>query len=147
MGRFVALQVLPVLAKNTDRVIGPQRPVADPGRPLRVEGDLDRLVAAGLGFDLAALRERAEAVGVLPALQATSVPLAIKPGETPNEKLVVPALRVALQNELQRTLAVATPPRVVVTRRGVRRAEAAPKPDALDDLIAHAPSDDDEAQP
>lgn len=152
MGRFVALQVLPVLAKNTDRMIGPQRPLADPGRPLRVDGDLDRLVAAGLGFDLAALRKRADAVGVLSALQTTAVPLAMKPGETPNEKLVVPALRAALQGELQRTLAVAVPPKpTVVTRPGVRRAQAAPLPDALDQLIAHAPPDEDdegeEAQP
>lgn len=144
MGRFVALQVLPVLAKNTDRMIGPQRPLADPGRPLRVDGDLDRLVAAGLGLDLAALRKRADAVGVLSALQTTAVPLAMKPGETPNEKLVVPALRAALQGELQRTLAVAVPTKpTVVTRPGVRRAQAAPMPDALDELIAHAPPDDD----
>lgn len=152
MGRFVALQVLPVLAKNTDRMIGPQRPLADPGRPLRVDGDLDRLVAAGLGFDLAALRKRADAVGVLSALQTTPVPLAMKPGETPNEKLVVPALRAALQGELQRTLAVAVPTKpTVVTRPGVRRAQAAPLPDALDQLIAQAPPDEDdegeEAQP
>ncbi|MGD9831802.1 MAG: hypothetical protein AB7U92_03520 [Piscinibacter sp.] len=149
MGRFVALQVLPVVAKNTDRMIGPQRPVADPGRPLRVEGDLDRLVAAGLGFDLAALRKRADSVGVLSALQTTAVPLAMKPGETPNEKLVVPALRAALQGELQRTLAVAVPSKpTVVTRPGVRGAQARPQRDALDELIAHAPPDDDEeAQP
>lgn len=150
MGRFVALQVLPVLAKNTDRMIGPQRPVADPGRPLRVEGDIDRLVAAGLGFDLAALKKRADAVGMLPALQQTAVPLAMKPGQSPNEKLVVPALRAALQGELQRTLAVAAPPKIVVTRPGVRgtpRAQATPMPDALDELIAHAPDDDEEDQP
>lgn len=145
MGRFVALQVLPVLAKNTDRMIGPQRPVADPGRPLRVEGDLDRLVAAGLGFDLAALRKRADSVGVLSALQATAVPLAMKPGKAPNEKLVVPALRAALQGELQRTLAVAVPPKpTVVTRPGVRGAQARPQRDALDELIAHAPPDGDD---
>ena len=141
MGRFVALQVLPVLAKNTDRMIGPQRPVADPGRPLRVEGDLDRLVAAGLGFDLAALRKRADAVGLLPALQQTRVPLAVKPGEAPSEKLVVPALRAALQGELQRTLGVAAPPTIVVAPRGAR---AAPMPDALDALIDRAPAEDDE---
>ena len=62
LGRYVALQVLPVLAKNTDRMIGPQRPVADPGRLLRVDGDLDSPVAAGLGFDLAVLKKRADAV-------------------------------------------------------------------------------------
>mgnify|MGYP001199880916 FL=1 len=151
MGRFVALQVLPVLAKNTERMIGPQRPVADPGRPLRVDGDLDRLGPPALGVHLAALRKRADSVGLLPALQQTGVPLAIKPGQTPNEKLVVPALRAALQGELQRTLGVAAPPKVVVAPRGVRRAQAAPMPDALDELIANAPGDEaddgEEGQP
>ena len=144
LGRYVALQVLPVLAKNTDRMIGPQRPVADPGRPLRVDGDLDSLVAAGLGFDLAALKKRADAVGLLPALQGTAVPLAMKPGQSPNEKLVVPALRAALQGELQRTLGVAAPPRIVIGRPGVRGAQARPQADALDELIANARVDDDE---
>ena len=144
LGRYVALQVLPVLARNTDRMIGPQRPVADPGRPLRVDGDLDSLVAAGLGFDLAALKKRADAVGLLPALQGTAVPLAMKPGQSPNEKLVVPALRAALQGELQRTLGVAAPPRIVIGRPGVRGAQARPQADALDELIANARVDDDE---
>ena len=149
MGRFVALQVLPLLAKNTDRMIGPQRPVADPGRPLRVDGDLDKLVAAGLGFDLAALRKRADSVGVLSALQQTAVPLAIPPGQSPNEKLVVPALRAALQGELQRTLGVAAPPKVVASVRGTPRAQAAPARDPLDELIANAlpDGDDEEVQP
>lgn len=148
MGRFVALQVLPVLARNAERMIGPQRPLADPGRPLNVKGDLDRLVADGLGLDLAALRERADAVGLLPALQATRVPLAMKPGEAPSEKLVLPALRAALQGELQRTLGVAVPPKAtVITQPGVRRAQAAPMPDALDQLIAQAPPEGDDEEP
>lgn len=147
IGRFVARQVLPVLAKNSDRMVGPQRPVADPGRPLRVDGDLDRLVAAGLGLDLAALRERADAVGVLPALQQARVPLAVQPGEAQNEKLLLPALRAALQGELQRTLGVAAPPREVVAPRGTRAARAAPVSDALDALIDSAPADEEEDQP
>ncbi|HPM68656.1 MAG TPA: hypothetical protein PLX45_20500 [Piscinibacter sp.] len=148
MGRFVALEVLNVLSKNTDRMIGPRRPVADPGRPLRVSGDLDQVIATGLGFDLAALRKRADAVGVLSALEQTSVPVALKPGQTPNEKLVVTALQAALQGELQRTLGVAAPavPGVVpgVVIRGARGRAATPPPDALDALIAGAPADDDE---
>lgn len=142
MGRFVALEVLNVLAKNTDRMIGPRRPVADPGRPLRVSGDLDEVIATGLGFDLAALRKRADAVGVISALEQTRVPVALKPGQAPNE-LVVTALQAALQGELQRTL-VAAPVRPGVVIRGARGRAAAPLPDALDALIAGAPAADDE---
>ena len=118
MGRFVALQVLDVLAKNTDRMIGPRRAVADPGRALRVSGDLDQVIATGLGFDLASLRKRAGAVGVLSALEQTAVPVALQPNQPPNEKLMVPALQAALQGELQRTLGVAAPAQVVI--RGAR---------------------------
>jgi hypothetical protein len=112
-----------------------------------VDGDLDRLVAVGLGFDLAALRERADAVGLLPALQQARVPLAVQPGEAQSDKLLVPALRAALQGELRRTLGVAAPPKVVVAPRGARQPRAAPVPDALDVLIDSAPAEDEEDQP
>lgn len=144
MGRFVALEVLNVLSTNTDRMIGPRRPVADPGRPLRVSGDLDQVIATGLGFDLASLRKRADAVGMLSALEQTRVPVALQPGQAPNEKLVVSALQAALQGELQRTLGVAAPAVPGVVIRGARGRAATAPPDALDALIAGAPADDDE---
>jgi hypothetical protein len=147
LGRFVALELLDVMAKESDRMIGPRRPVADPGRLLRVSGDLDQVIAKGLGFDLAELRKRADSVGVLSALEQSAVPLALAPGQAPDEKLVVSALRTALQGELQRTLVVAAPPAVSVTPRTGRaapgRAQAAPPPDPLDLLIANAPADND----
>jgi hypothetical protein len=145
LGRLVALQMLPILAQNAERMIGPQRPVADPGRPLRLEGDLDELVAAGLGLDLGSLRKSADALGLLPALQRTSVPRAFTGGEGPNEKVVVPALHAALQGAVQRTLEVAVPEAIQVRPGRTRAAHAAepPQPDALDQLIANAPADDD----
>jgi len=145
MGRFVALQVLGVLANNTDRMIGPRRPVADPGRPLRVSGDLDEVIATGLGFDLASLRKRADAVGLLSALDQTSAPIALKPGQAPNEKLVVATLQAALQGELQRTLGVAAPKLAGAVIRGARGRVTAP--DALDALLAGASAEDDEDTP
>jgi hypothetical protein len=143
MGRFVALRVLDELARDPDRMIGPARPLADPGRPLRVEGDLDQIVAAGLGLDLAALRRRAAGVGLLPALEQTAVPLAARPGQAPDPRLVVPALQAALQAELARTLQIAAPAPAPIRARG--RAPARPEPDPLDRLIANAPGDVDEA--
>lgn len=147
LGRFVALRMLEEMAHDSDRMIGPRRPVADPGRPLPVSGDLDELIATGLGLDLRTLRKQAETVGVLAALEGTGVPLALKAGQTPDEKLVVPALRTALQDELQGTLEVAVPTRVRPVRgqrRGRARAAAAPAPDALDSLIAQATDEDSE---
>jgi hypothetical protein len=72
------------------------------------------------------------------------VPVALEPGQAPNEKLVVTALQAALQGELQRTLGVAAPVVPGVVIRGARGRAPTPPPDALDALIAGAPADDDE---
>jgi hypothetical protein len=153
VGRFAALQMLGVMAKNGPRMVGPRRPVADPGRPLRVDGDLDRVVAAGLGLDIDTLRRRADEVGMAAALAATAAPLAFKPEQPNNDKQVLPALRSALQAELLRTLQVALPAAaagpaapggVVVGPVRGRRVQ----PDALDTLLAGlAPDDDDDELP
>lgn len=138
LGRYVALQALGAIARDPARVIGPRRPVADPGRPLNVRGDLDAVVAAGLGLDLAALRKQAERIGTLAALQQAAAPLALEPGATPDDKLVMPVLQAALRDELHRTLDVAVPKRLATpaaSRRGARTA-ARPQADALDELLA-----------
>ena len=49
LGRFVAIDLMGTLAKNRAQMIGPRRPVADPGREVKVKGDLDTVIAAGLG--------------------------------------------------------------------------------------------------
>jgi hypothetical protein len=150
VGRFAALQMLDVMAKNAPRMVGPRRPVADPGRPLRVDGDLDRVVAAGLGLDINTLRRRADEVGMAAALATTAAPLGFEPEQPSSHQLVLPALRSALQAELLRTLQVALPAGaagpaapgggMVGPVRG-RRVQ----PDALDALLAAlAPADDED---
>jgi hypothetical protein len=143
-GRFVAVQVIDALAQNPEGMLGPQRPVADPGREIRFDGDLDSLVATGLGFDLAGLKRRSETMGLQAALEATSVPVAGKLGQGPLDENTVTALRGALQAELSHTLEVAAP-QIFLRAPGVRAA-AAP-PDALDALIENAPPDEDEEEP
>ena len=165
LGRFVALEMVGTMAKNPVTMLGPRRPIADPGRPLEVKGELDAVIATGLGIDLAALNKRAASVGVLAALEQTAVPLALKPGEAPKPEAALPALKSALQGELARTLRVAVPLAVVGAGGvgGIRRssaqtqartqaqARAGAAPDALDHLIAAASrtatDDDDEEAP
>jgi len=123
-------------------------------RPLAVNGELDAVIAAGLGIDLAALNKRAASVGALAALEQTAVPLALKPGEQPKPDAALPALKNALQGELARTLGVAVPQASVgggvigggtIVRGRAERPRAA-EPDPLDRLIAAAAEDGDDEE-
>jgi hypothetical protein len=138
LGRYVAVQVVDVLAKNRERMLGPQRPVADPGREIEVDGDIDRLIAEGLGLDYDRLVKQSAQVGMLAALAATPVPVAGRVGETRFGESEQAALADALTVELNRTLAVAMP-------APLRRSRAAP-PDPLDALIGGVADEDDDEE-
>ncbi|HEX3609323.1 MAG TPA: hypothetical protein VHU14_06615 [Solirubrobacterales bacterium] len=61
-------------AKEPDAVLAPSRPLVDPGRPLAyAEGDLDRLVADGLGISLDAVQRAAKQLGEVGALAEAPV--------------------------------------------------------------------------
>lgn len=143
LGRFVALQMIGTLAENTGVMIGPRRPIADPGRELKVSGDLNEVIAKGLGFDLATVEKMSEQVGVLAAISQAQVPIANSKGQVQLNKSSVANLRGALNSELSKVIDVAKPPIVIdkklASRRG-KRASAATQPssDALDELIARA---------
>jgi hypothetical protein len=138
LGRLVAVSVVNGLAMNPGQTIGPRRPVADPGRELVLSPDLelDQVIADGLGLNLSAVRKLSDQIGVVAALSRSTVPVA-KPA------LDVTALRASLDRELQGVIAVAAPAQVLTTTGSRKGREAAPKRDALDDLIDRA-SDRDE---
>ena len=141
--RFVAVKVIDGLVSNPDRMIGPQRPVADPGREIAVRGELDQVIADGLGIDLAAVRKVANQVGIVAALQRSAVPVA-------DARPDAAALRGALDRELASVIGVAAPQTAVGgigsigstggvgERTRTTRAEAPREPDALDTLIGRA---------
>jgi hypothetical protein len=121
-------------------VVGPPRPVADPGRPLKISGSLDTVVAEGLGLDLTQLSKTAETVGIVAALAATDVPL-VQLGEGPLvEGPQLEAMGGALRAEVERLaglvvqtqLKEAAPP-------GARGAPPEPSRDALDELLDRVP--------
>ena len=157
LGRYVAVQVVDVLAKNRERMLGPQRPLADPGREIKVDGDIDRLIAEGLGLDYASLVKRNAELGVLASLTRTQAPVSGRVGEGKFGRTEQNALADALTQELNRTLAVAMP-KVVLRPPGVNaqnrsrasaQAPAEPARDALDELIERAlgAGDDDDKDP
>lgn len=137
LGRFVALQMIDQLVKNPAQMIGPRRPIADPGRELIVRGDLDTVIATGLGIDLGALQKMSDQVGILAALAKAEVPIANKSGNLEFDERAVAGLRSALNSELNNALNVAAPKPVLRTTRS-KQAGAAAAPDALDELIGRA---------
>lgn len=162
LSRFVAVQMVGELVKRPEDMIGPRRPVADPGRELVVRGDLDDVIASGLGLDLATVKKTGAQLGFVAAVAQAQVPLASKDGTVPIDKDAVAGLRAALSAELASTLKVAAPtlrgavvtPRTPRTprearRAGAQRADAPPAGiDALDLLIAEneALVDDEEGE-
>jgi hypothetical protein len=141
LGRFVALQMVNDLGKNPVVMLGPRRPVADPGRELAVDGNLDAIIAGGLGFDLEAVQKMSQQVGILAAVTRAQVPIANPQGQVPLDKGAIAGLRGVLAAELDKVLSVAAPRPVL---RGARAA-AAP-PDALDTLIEQATPDEGAGQ-
>lgn len=150
LGRFVAVQMLDALASNRERMLGPQRPIADPGRELKVEGDIDRMIASGLGLDHDGIVKLSQQIGMLAALERTAAPVVGKVGGDKFGNLQLATLHDTLTAELNRTLAVAMParPQRPGAQRGAQRGAAAaantPARDALDDLLARSPPDEEE---
>ena len=145
LGRFVAVQMIGEMVKNPADMIGPRRPVADPGRELVVRGDLDTIIATGLGLDLAAVRKTSEQIGIVAAVAQAQVPLASKDGNVVFDKQTIAGMRGALADELARTLGVAAPQGVLrTTRAKTARTARVVAPDPLDALIARNEPEDDE---
>jgi hypothetical protein len=135
LGRSLGLELLVRGGVAPGDVVGPHRPTADPGAPIALEGSLDQVVASGLGLDLGALREAAKNVGMAHAIAVTPPVVAASDGPVGAS---VANLHGALQTELERIAATATP-RVVVPPRGRRPAEEkVDVADALDALIERA---------
>lgn len=132
LSRFVAVDFMKTMAGSTERMVGPRRPVADPGRAIVVDGGLDEVIAEGLGLNLAAIRKAAKDVGVIAALSRVDVPVSEAPVD-------MALLRTALVAEVGSVLDVATPtlkrPRSGV---GGGKAKRAVRRDTLDDLIERA---------
>jgi hypothetical protein len=147
LGRFVAVQMIGEMVKNPADTLGPRRPVADPGRELVVRGDLDTVIATGLGLDLAAVRKTSEQLGIVAAVAQAQVPLASKDGNVVFDKQTIAGMRGALADELARTLGVAAPQGVLKTTRAkTARTARVVAPDPLDALIARNEPEDDEEE-
>ena len=137
LSRLVQHKLLEQMATKPTETLGPPRPIADPGRPIEVRGDLDEALAGGLGLDIAVLRKRGSQVGMLSALAATQVPVAVDEQRVPGE-VGVQALHASLDRTVDAAVGVAlgVRDRGPVAGPGVLATpQAEPATDALDDLL------------
>ena len=150
-GRFVAMQFIGDLVVNPETMLGPRRPVADPGRELKIDGDLDAVIAAGLGFDLEAINKLAGQVGVLGAVART--PVTVAPATSGLTPELVADLHATLDASLGSVLNVAMPQQFkqlpkakeAKSAKSAKGGKGGPSHDALDALIGRAETrhDDD----
>ena len=131
LGALLGRRTVLGAAARADQVFAESRPLVPAGRILDfAEGDLDQIIADGLGFSLDAVQSSAKRLGVVGALAAAQVQVAERPD---------PVLRgagfEALQSHLDGqvdALAVQVDPRQV----GGPTGRAAVGGDALDELLA-----------
>jgi hypothetical protein len=77
LGQLVGKQVVLEAAKAPAKMLAPDRPLVDPGRPLTyLTQGMDQIIASGFGFSLDAVRKDASVVGIAGALANAVVPRA-----------------------------------------------------------------------
>ena len=116
-----------------EKIVGPTRPLVDPGRPIELVGALERVVAEGLGLDLDTLKRVASERGPAYAF-ATERPIVV--GDEGLNGATVAGLRAALDAELTKIASTAMPDKF--RPAGTTRSNARSDRDALDDLIERA---------
>ncbi len=141
LGRYVAITMIGELVKNPAEMIGPRRPIADPGREIAVKGELDAVIAGGLGLDLDAIRKNGESIGILAAVAQTAVPIANRDGGIELDDNAIAHLKGSLAAEINHVAGVAAPPAMFQTPAPRRTARPrAVRRDALDELLERAAS-------
>jgi hypothetical protein len=141
LGHIVSLGVVEEVASNPGKVVGPSRPIADPGRPLELSASLDSVVAQGLGLNLTTLRQTAKSVGIVAALAGTDVPVVASPATPLLDGPELGAMTTILHNEVERMAGLAASFQPHAAAPGAKPRAAARPPDALDELVDRVMSD------
>jgi hypothetical protein len=142
LGQLVGKQMVLEAAKAPDKVLAPDRPLVDPGRPLSyLTTGLDQVIANGFGFSLDAVRKNAQTLGITGALATVNVPRADSNRfDTAAAAHLQDGLASAVQsvtsNVVTRRLVPGTP---TLSPTGLREARSVER-DALDDLLEAAAS-------
>jgi hypothetical protein len=136
LGRLAGRQIVTGAAQAPDKVLAPNRPLVDPGRPIPyLTGDVDQIIATGFNIPLADVRKVMSTVGPVAALNQVAVQAA--PAPAPDAASTI-HLRATLSNVVEQLTAnstLKTPVSRGVQSNAEREGEAA---DALDELLAAA---------
>lgn len=136
LGQLTGKQVVLGAAAAPGNVLGPNRPFADPGRPVAyLTGDVDQIVANGFNIPLADVRKSMSAVGPVAALNAVAVPIAAVPAA---DAASTAHLQASLSNAVDQLTAGATGPTPIPGGAAVVSRVAGQHADALDRLLAQA---------
>jgi hypothetical protein len=134
LGRLVSRRVVLATAADREAVLAPNRPIADPGRPISfLRGDLDAMVVKGLGLDADQLAADVEQFGLVAALARQDAPVAV---EQSFDAAAARQLRDHLSGVVE-SLAADVLQADRPTPRGGSRASTGSR-DALDELLARA---------
>ena len=132
LGRLLGRQVTLAAAADPEGVLGPSRPLADPGRPIDLDGGVDELLAKGFDLPLDAIRAATSEVGLLAALRQADVPV-VDDARGPFDGHDAEQLRAGLTDAVARVFADAAG-----DRPGGPRPPSGVLDKALDELIARA---------
>jgi hypothetical protein len=132
LGRLLGRQVTLAAAADPEGVLAPSRPLADPGRPIDLDGGVDELLAKGFGLPLDAIRAATSQVGLLAALRQADVPV-IDDARGPFDGDAAEQLRAGLTDAVAHVFADAAPDRA--------------HGDDLDKLIGRAEGADTDGSP
>jgi hypothetical protein len=135
LGQLVGKQVILAAAKAPDKVLAPNRPLVDPGRPLTyLAGNLEQIIADGFGFSLDAVRGARSSQAVVAALNKVAVPQASTARFDNAAAAQLKAGLSAAVDQLTGGAISGTGSTIGTTGPGL----AQPQPDALDDLLEAA---------
>ncbi len=75
LGQLAGKQLILAASKSPEKVLAPNRPLVDPGRPLKyLAGNLDQIIADGFGFSLDVVKGASSVHAVVAGLNKAAVP-------------------------------------------------------------------------
>jgi hypothetical protein len=136
LGRLAGRQIVTGAAQAPDKVLAPNRPLTDPGRPIPyLTGDVDQIVANGFNLPLADVRKLMSTVGPVAALNQTVVQAVLTPAPDATSTVHLRASLSNIVDQLTSNSSLKTPVAGGVRTNLEGEGEA---PDALDQLIEAA---------